>query len=63
MKRLFTLSLFFLFLSYIGISQELNVAANHTKIQPVEKGKKVILEGELKDIEGKTVKFSDIEVI
>lgn len=60
MKKLYTLSLFLLCITYLGISQKLNIATNHTQVKPIEQGKKVLVEGELKNIEGKTVNFSDL---
>lgn len=60
MKRLSILSLFLLLISYLGICQSLNIAPNHTQVKPVKQGKKVPIEGELKDIEGKAINFSDL---
>lgn len=60
MKKTILFYLFYGLLSTLCFSQNLKIAPNHTKIEPVEVGKKVSTEGYLKNLEGKKIPFSDL---
>lgn len=60
MKKTILFYLFYSLLSTFCFSQTLKIAANHTKTEPIKLGKKVSLDGQIMNLEGDKITFSQL---